>query len=163
MYRPFGAYWGIGMEAYSLTQREYNQRFKFRDYQTETAHIKLYLSEPSSGLLFQLIGGKYLAKDSGITVDVSRIFKSGLTMGVYASRTDISYEEFGEGSFDKGFYFFMPLDTFTSTHTRKLTGFGMRPLTRDGAQRANIGLDLWGVTSEGSIHNIYNSFDGVYE
>ena len=163
LYRPFGAYWGIGMEAYSLTQREYNQRFKFRDYQTETAHIKLYLSEPSSGLLFQLVGGKYLAKDSGITMDVSRIFKSGLTMGVYASRTDISYEEFGEGSFDKGFYFFMPLDTFISSHTRKLTGFGMRPLTRDGAQRANIGLDLWGVTSEGSIHNIHNSFDGVYE
>ena len=44
-----------------------------------------------------------LAGDKGVTLDLSRRFKSGFTMGVFATKTNLSAEEFGEGSFDKGF------------------------------------------------------------
>lgn len=163
LYRPFNSFWGIGAEIYSLRQRAFDQKFKFQDYRTNTGHVTFYVDIPSADVLVKLIGGRYLAKDSGITLDVSRSFNSGLRLGVYASRTDISYEEFGEGSFDKGFYFYMPIDTIISNHSRKLTGYGMRPLTRDGAQRVNVALDLWGLTDEASKNNIYDTFENFYD
>ena len=50
-----------------------------------------------------LLVGKYLAGDKGATFDISRRFNSGFTLGIFASKTNLSAEEFGEGSFDKGF------------------------------------------------------------
>ena len=76
-----------------------------RDYKTVTGHINLYYQEPLSRIIFTIRGGKFLAKDSGINFDFSRKFSSGLRIGAFFAVTDISKEEFGEGSFDKGFYF----------------------------------------------------------
>jgi hypothetical protein len=163
LYRPFDSFWGVGAELYSVRQRAFDQKFKFQDYKTTTGHVTLYAEIPSTDVLVKLIGGRYRAEDSGFTLDLSRSFNSGLRIGVYASKTDISYEEFGEGSFDKGFYFYMPIDTIISSHSRKLTGYGMRPLTRDGAQRVNVSLDLWGLTHEGSKNNIYDTFEYFYD
>ena len=70
-------------------------------------------------VLFHLRGGRYLAEDSGFTFNVSRDFKSGLNMGVFFSLTDISKAEFGEGSFDKGFYFSLPVDLFFNTFSKE--------------------------------------------
>ena len=36
---------------------------------------------PNTNVLFHIKGGRYLAKDSGITFDISRRFKSGLRIG----------------------------------------------------------------------------------
>ena len=33
-------------------------------------------------------------------------------MGAFFTRTDLSFEEFGEGSFDKGIYVHIPIDFF---------------------------------------------------
>ena len=33
--------------------------------------------------------GKYLAGDKGITLDLSRRFKSGFTLGVFATKTNL--------------------------------------------------------------------------
>ena len=48
------------------------------------------------GVKVILSGGRYLAKDSGLTLNVSRTFKSGFVLGFFATQTDISREEFGE-------------------------------------------------------------------
>ena len=46
----------------------------------------------------QLLIGKYLAGDKGATIDLSRRFQSGFSLGIFASKTNLSAEEFGEGS-----------------------------------------------------------------
>ena len=130
---------------------KYNQRLKFRDYNTTTGHLTFYYREPNTNVLVKLIGGKYLAKDSGITLDLSRRFYSGMQVGVFASKTDISREEFGEGSFDKGFYWWIPIDLFFQDYRRQSTGWGLRPTTRDGAQMLVHGYPLWGVTDNASL------------
>ena len=107
--------------------------------------------------------GRYLAKDSGFTFDLSRRFRSGLTLGAFFSLTDISEEEFGEGSFDKGFYFWVPVELFSPRYRSRTFGWGLRPLTRDGAQAMVHGYPLWGVTDAVSKHeyfrNLYDIFD----
>ena len=68
------------------------------------------------GVQAQLLMGKYLAGDKGFTLDLSRRFQNGFTLGVFATKTDLSAEEFGEGSFDKGFYFAIPTDSFFTNY-----------------------------------------------
>ena len=152
LYRPYDKNYGIGFELWEAYQREYDQLTDFRDYRTVTGHLSLYYQEPRSNILFTLKGGRYLAKDSGFTFEFSRIFESGLRIGAFFSLTDISAEEFGEGSFDKGFYFFVPVDLFSPRYFKRNFGWGLRPLTRDGAQSLIYGYPLWGVTHTSNAH-----------
>lgn len=163
MYRDFSSNWAVSAELYSVKQREFDQLLRFKRYNTLTGHINLYYNEPSSNILFHLSGGRYLAKDSGFSLNISRRFKSGMRLGAFFSLTDISDEEFGEGSFDKGFYVDFPLEIFFPFHTRELTSFGLRPITRDGAARLIVGYDLYGVTDEGSLYSINRDFGDLYD
>jgi hypothetical protein len=52
--------------------------------------------------------GEYLAGDVGSTIEFSRSFKNGTKFGVFASFTDVTAEQFGEGSFDKGYFLTYP-------------------------------------------------------
>ena len=64
----------------------------------------------------------------GTTIELSRSYKNGVKFGVFASFTDISTDEFGEGSFDKGVFFNIPI--FGS-----LINYSWRPLTKDPGQK----------------------------
>ena len=68
--------------------------------------------------------GEYLAGDEGFTIDLSRTFPNGTKFGVFASFTDVSSEQFGEGSFDKGIYFNIPV-------FGNYINYSWRPLTKD--------------------------------
>lgn len=157
LYRPFHANYGFGLELWQAYQREFDLRFGVQDYKTLTGHINLYYEEPNTNVLFHIKGGRYLAKDSGITFDISRRFKSGLRIGGFFTRTDISAIEFGEGSYDKGFYFWIPLDLFSNDYFKEHFGWGLRPLTRDGGQTLNHSYPLWGVTDISSGHQFNRS------
>ena len=163
LYRPFNSNLAIGIDAFEVRQRDFDQRFSFREYQTKTGHITFYYNEPRSRILFKLIGGKFLAGDSGITFDASRRFKSGAQIGAFFTITDISEEEFGEGSFDKGFYINFPLEAFSRKYSRDLSGFTLRPLTRDGGAKLIVGHELYGITDQGSFNNIFRDFEDIYD
>ncbi|MDA9626388.1 YjbH domain-containing protein [Pseudomonadota bacterium] len=163
LYRPFYKNYAIGAELWRVRQRDYEMLFKFREYETTTGHINLYLMEPRSQVLIALKGGRFLAGDSGINFDFSRRFKSGLRIGAFFSKTDISKREFGEGSFDKGFYFHLPIEMFFESYSKVNTSWGLRPLTRDGASYLNHSHHLWGVTEQAQIINFNRDFDDLYD
>ena len=163
LYRPYTKDYGVGIDLWQVYQREYKQMFGTRDYETVTGHISAYYHEPRTNVLLTVKGGKYLAQDSGFTFDASRIFRSGLRIGAFFSLTDISEEEFGEGSFDKGFYFWLPVEIFSNRHFKKTFGWGLRPITRDGAQRLNYGYPLWGVTDPSSDHRLRRRLGDFYD
>ena len=96
LYRPFDKKYAIGMTAHKVKQRAYNQLFKFRDYSTTTGHLGIYY-DFTNQLRSSLLIGKYLAGDKGATLDVSRRFHSGFTLGIFATKTNLSAAEFGEG------------------------------------------------------------------
>ena len=136
LYRPFASMFAVGAEVWRVQQRDYQMLFGLKDYETTTGHITGYLHHPGTGIQFKLSGGRYLAEDSGLTFDFSRMFDSGVQIGAWFSKTDISAEEFGEGSFDKGFYFNVPIDSF---------------------------FTKYGVTDQGSITNILKDWETIYD
>ncbi len=48
--------------------------------------------------------GQYLAGDKGGTLEIAKRFDSGVVVGGYATITNVSKEEYGEGDFTKGVY-----------------------------------------------------------
>ena len=109
-----------------------------------------------------LSAGQYLAGDRGYTFDVSRKTRSGFRAGFFFTRTNVSAELFGEGSFDKGFYFQLPIDLFLNTNRAGNFNFKLRPLTRDGGQKLQQGSDLIGIFHNASLGEIerYRSIYG---
>jgi hypothetical protein len=163
LYRPMNQNFAIGVELWTVQQRDYDMLFSMLDYKTKTGHINFYYEEPKTNIVLALKGGKFLAGDSGINVDFSRRFKSGLRMGAFFSVTDISKLEFGEGSFDKGFYFYIPLEVFYSNYSKQIAGWGVRPLTRDGAAYLIHSHYLWGVTEQAQSHGITRDWADLYD
>lgn len=161
LYKPVKSDWAFGLDINAVQQRNYDMLFGFRDYSTITGHGTVYY-RPSfwRGLTFKLPVGRYLAGDIGATLDISRRFDSGITMGVFATKTDLSAEEFGEGSFDKGFYISIPLDQILPSTQRGTYGLAFRPLTRDGGQRLAQIKPLYDIVTSDS-HKDFDSLADI--
>jgi hypothetical protein len=149
LYRPLDERWALGVEANWVKQRDFDQRFSFRDYSVATGHATFYyLWGDQRRVVSALSAGRYLAKDWGATLAVSRAFDNGVTMGAYATKTDVSSADYGEGSFDKGIYVSIPFDFMLPRSTRARANFLWNPLYRDGGARVGHSYGLYQMTSE---------------
>ena len=62
----------------------------------------------------------------------------------WATQTDVSSEDFGEGSFDKGLYFKVPLNALFGRDTRNNYQSRLRTIQRDGGARLEgFSGELW--------------------
>jgi len=162
LYRPFEKNYSIGFSAHRVNQRDYKQRFDLLDYETDTGHLTLYYDFPY-GIASQFSMGKYLAGDKGVTLDLSRTFNSGFIVGVFASKTNIPTELFGEGSFDKGFYFSIPLDLFYADYQASGISFGLHPLTKDAASKLYMHNSLFSILGFSNRSNILKHWDDLLD
>jgi len=108
-----------------------------RRYNVLTGHASAYYAF-ASGFHARLDVGRYLAGDWGATVHVDREFNNGWRVGAYATLTDVSFDDFGEGSFDKGIVISIPFDWQVGTPSRRQTGILIQPLLRDGGARVKV-------------------------
>ena len=147
LYRPLNSTWGVGIDANVVRQRDPASELGLLNYEVETGHVTLYKDLPNFyDFRVKLSAGRYLAGDIGATVDISREFASGVVVGGYFAKTDVSAEEFGEGSFNKGFYLQVPLDLLTIGHTKAKASLGFNPIQRDGGQKLNRRNGLWSIS-----------------
>ena len=147
LYRPFDSKGAVGLSLHKIKQREFTQRFSFRQYSNVTGHLSFYYDFPK-GITGQLMIGEYLAGDKGATIDFSRRFNSGFLLGIFATKTDVPKEVFGEGSFDKGFYFSIPTQLFYSDFRTGNISFGLHPLTKDGGAILNQQHSLFSILAD---------------
>lgn len=156
LYRPFDARWAVSLDANYVKQRDFRQRFDFRDYEVATGHLTLYYRAPFQGVVVKTSVGRYLARDVGATLDISREFRNGARFGAFATKTDVSSRDFGEGSFDKGFYVYIPLSAFTPGLKGAGASVDYRFLSRDGGQKVDDGRPLYSVYGHhnaGAVHD----------
>jgi Exopolysaccharide biosynthesis protein YbjH len=151
LYRPWGERWALSFELDWAKQRAFNQLFGFRDYAIVTGHATLYYDLPWYGMRAQISAGRYLAGDRGVTIDFSRRFRNGMTVGAFATFTNVSAQDFGEGSFDKGFYLKIPMGLFMPFYSKQSASFMFRPLTRDGGQKLLTGPSLFNLVDRGNF------------
>ena len=123
--------YAIGFEVFKVKKRDYEMLFGTLDYSNVTGHLNFYYRNYKY-LPFdaKISYGEYLAGDEGMTIDLSRSFANGTKFGVFASFTDVSSNQFGEGSFDKGIYFNIPV-------FGNLINYSWNPLTKDPGAKLN--------------------------
>ncbi len=149
LYRPFGQRWAVGANANWVRQRGFKQDASFRGYDVATGHATLYYGfGREQRVQAALSAGRYLARDWGVTANVARLFDNGITMGAYATKTDVSSADFGEGSFDKGIFVSVPMDFLLPRASRSRATLTWSPLTRDGGAWLGRKYGLYGLTSE---------------
>ena len=72
----------------------------------------------------------------------------------------MSAERFGEGSFDKGFYFQIPFDLFSNEYSGDDIAFRLSPLTRDGGAKLTYDKDLQGMIYNSTLYEISRQWGG---
>ncbi|REH38840.1 exopolysaccharide biosynthesis protein YbjH [Paraperlucidibaca baekdonensis] len=145
LYRPVGSRWGVAVDVNRVRQRDPNDELGFLPYEVTTGHVTLYNQWPDFyNIQSSLAVGQYLAGDVGGTLTVAREFDSGVVFGGFAAKTNVSTEDFGEGSFNKGLFIQIPLDLLFARNTRSQFGLGFVPILRDGGQMLYRRNTLWG-------------------
>ena len=150
LWRPEGARWALGVDLYGLQQRNFDRFLGLQNYRALTGHVALYYASPWYDLNFKLYVGQYLAKDRGMTLEVTRRFRSGVEIGAFVTKTNISAAQFGEGSFDKGIMIRIPLDWQLPINTQKEVAIDLRIVQRDGGQRLKGDATLYEETRRNS-------------
>lgn len=148
LYRPWQSRLAFGVDANYVRQRDFRQNFSFRDYSVGTGHATLYWDTGWNDVQAKLSVGRYLAGDTGATLDVKRVFQNGVTVGAWATKTNVSAEQFGEGSFDKGIYATIPFDVMLPKSSPSTANIVWNPLTRDGGARLNRRFSLFDLTKQ---------------
>ena len=139
LWRPFDQPFAIGANLNGVVQREYDKGFGVLDYQTLTGHVSFYWATPFRNIDVAVHAGRYLAKDIGATLEIQKRFSNGWSVGAFATLTDVPFEVFGEGSFDKGLIFRIPFDLYSTKNTRGAYRTIIRSINRDGGRM----LDNW--------------------
>jgi hypothetical protein len=123
-FRPNTNY-SFGLELFNVKKRDYEWGFGHLDYENITATANFYYRNYGTiPFDMKISAGEYLAGDVGSTIEFSRTFRGGVRFGAFATFTDVSANDFGEGSFDKGIFFNIPI-------YGNLINYTWRPLTKD--------------------------------
>jgi hypothetical protein len=148
LYRPWHSPVTFGVDVNAVRQRGFGQDFSFQAYKTLTGHASLYWNTGFQDVNATLRAGRYLAGDWGATLDLSRVFQNGLKMGAFATKTNVSAAQFGEGSFDKGVYLNIPFDVMLTRSSTNTAGVTWHPLTRDGGAMLHRRFQLFNLTEK---------------
>lgn len=147
LWAPLDSRLALGGEINYAAQRDFDMLFGFQDYSVATGHASAYY-DFGRGYGGKLDVGRYLGGDIGATVTLARRFDSGFQVGAFATVTNVSAADFGEGSFDKGIFFDAPLSFFTGVASREQVQRIIRPVERDGGARLQVRNRLYDMTRD---------------
>lgn len=163
LWKPVSSPLALGLELAYVRQRDYDQLFSFLDYSVVTGFASVYY-DFGHGDYGQVDMGRYLAGDIGATVAVERVFDNGWQVGAFFTKTNVSAADFGEGSFDKGIRFTIPLNWFLGQPSQQSFGTTIRPIQRDGGAQLNVpGGDLYGQVRAAHRRALENQWPRVWE
>lgn len=135
LYRPVDSRLAYGIDLNYVKQRDPDNQLRLEDYDAITGHVSVYYKpEFLEGTQLSVSVGQFLAEDKGVNIDFAKRFDSGIIVGAYAAFTDVSSEEYGEGSFTKGFYISIPTDLFLLEPSKGRGLIPWVPISRDGGQ-----------------------------
>jgi len=162
LWKPVSSRLGLGIEGNYVVQRDYDQRLGFRDYRIFTGHASAYV-DLGRGYHAQVDAGRYLAGDYGATFSLDRIFANGWSVGGFFTLTNVSAADFGEGSFDKGIRFRIPVSALLGRPSRAGLGTTIRPVQRDGGQRVEVPGRLYDQVREAHRSGLEAGWARVWE
>lgn len=161
LWAPHNSRLALGAELNYVQQRDYDGGFGTLDYDVVTGHASLYWRFDDD-FFAQIDAGRYLAGDYGSTVSLERVFANGWRLGAFATFTDVSADEFGEGSFDKGITMTIPLGWMLNRSTRLAEAITIRPLQRDGGAILEVPQRLYPLVEDSSRYRLEEQWGRIW-
>lgn len=158
LWRPNGSRLSFGADLYQVWKRDFDRLFGLQKFNVLTGHVSVYYESPWYGLVFKAHAGRFLARDYGASVEVTRRFSSGVEVGAFSTFTNVPFHKFGEGSFDKGLIIRIPLQWALPIFSQSSYDLHMSSLTRDGGQRLEGDDSLYDETQRTSHGEISENF-----
>ncbi len=164
LWKPPDQSWGLGLELNYVAQRNFdNLGFGFYDYQVAMGLASFYWDTGYQGLEVQLDAGRYLAGDWGGTVTVTRRFANGWAVGAYATKTNVSAEDFGEGSFDKGVSISIPFRWTVPFETRARNDLALTSVSRDGGAKLDVANRLYPIVRDADRNRLKQNWGSFWQ
>ncbi|WP_353473524.1 YjbH domain-containing protein [Salipiger sp. H15] len=155
LWKPVDSRFALGAELNYVERRDFDMLFGLQGNETTdpvsgitrsfphvNGHVSAYY-DIGGGFNAQLDVGRYIAGDTGATLTFTREFVNGWRIGAFATVTDVSTEDFGEGSFDKGLMFTIPVAIGTGQPSRNDSTLTLRSVQRDGGAKLAIDNRLY--------------------
>ena len=146
LWKPATSRFGIGAELNYVQARETDGLFGTRDLPglAETnGHVSLYWDTGFQGIEAQLDMGRYLAGDTGATLNLTRRFNNGWAIGGWVTLTDVDEADFGPGSFDRGIRVTIPLGWGRGAQNRSNVTATFGSAFNDGGARLDVPQRLY--------------------
>ncbi|WP_172331477.1 YjbH domain-containing protein [Mangrovicoccus sp. HB161399] len=137
LWKPVDSPLGLGLELDYAVKRDFDMGFGFQDYDVALGFASVYY-DFQNGYVGQVDAGRYLAGDWGATFSLDREFDNGWRVGAFFTLTDVPFDEFGEGSFDKGIVVEIPITWLSGQPSKDGFGTTLRPVTRDGGAQLDV-------------------------
>lgn len=163
LWKPVDQSWGLGAEIDWVQQRDFEGYFGFQDYDVVTGHASVYWDTGFYGLTAQVDAGRYLAGDWGGTFSLRRRFANGWELGAFFTLTDVPFDEFGEGSFDKGITLTIPFNWALPFDGKGGYSTTIRPVTRDGGARLEVANRLYPMVQDNDRGGLRTRWGGFWE
>ncbi|HMQ93425.1 MAG TPA: YjbH domain-containing protein [Amaricoccus sp.] len=165
LWKPVNQSWGLGAELNYVMQRDFDDPFGFGyyDYDVVMGLGSLYWETGFYGLETQLSAGRYLAGDWGGTVNVTRRFANGWAVGAYFTLTDVTSEDFGEGSFDKGVTLEIPFRWTVPFETKTNNSIGLTSVSRDGGANLMVSNRLYPIVRDYDRYHLKQSWGTFWQ
>lgn len=159
LWKPVQNPFGLGIEVNYSAQRDTDMLFGFGeyDYDVVTGHVSAYY-DFGNGYHTQLDVGRYLAGDWGATVSLDREFDNGIRVGAFVTQTDMSFADFGDGSYTKGVKISIPQEYVTGAATRATVGTTLRTQVGDGGARLMVGGRLYDVVRDAHLADLSDTW-----
>ena len=94
---------------------------------------------------------------------LSRVNSVVAEVGGYATFTDVPFETFGEGSFDKAIYLTIPIDWIISTPSKTKRHINIRPITRDGGANLSSARRLYKSIEDSQYSQFRREFGRIWK
>ena len=147
-----------------MWQRDFDSLgFDYYDYDVVTGQASLYWTTGFYGLEVELDAGRYLAGDWGGTFQLTRRFANGWAVGAYFTLTDVTSEDFGEGSFNKGVFIQIPFRWTVPFETRQTNTINLTSISRDGGARLDISNRLYPLVRDFDRHHLAENWGSFWQ
>jgi len=162
LWSPADSRLALGVEVNSVAQRDHRTVLGLNPLRITTGHASAYYSF-GRGFRGQLDVGRYLAGDVGATLTLARTFANGLTVGAYATLTDMPTAVFGEGSFDKGIFVNIPMAVLLGQPSIGAAAINLQPINRDGGARLRVPGRLYPTIQESRAQALRQGWGAILQ
>jgi len=140
----------LGLETDFVRKRMPGTNFRFQDLNAYTLLANIYYRHPNPDITLRAKIGRFMAGDTGVMLEGSRRYETGVIVGGWYSftDTDVFTDPYNRGYNEKGVFLSLPADMFSRKHSTNRFSYAIAPWSRDVAATPAHWQEVFGLITD---------------